>query len=287
LRHGIGIKKVERAIEHPTHRLYKLFHGSPLQRLVWSYLLPWHLVRPDLMIATSPDHVRQGQEYYGVGADRVVITGFPRNDQLLRTSGEGISRPDQTMLADVTSRGLPVFLYLPTFRDDASRFEFPLEGLEQMAARLGIILLVKLHFVDGLRNRSFVSGPNSHLILIDAGIDPNGLFSAVSGLISDYSSVVFDFLLTEKPVIFFVPDLASYLQHSRSFYFNFDEVTPGPKPENVNELETALRSIIDNGTGEWRDKYQEVLGRFHTWRDAQSSERTYREIVARFLPPSV
>lgn len=286
LRHGVGIKKVERAIEHPAHRLYKLFHGSVAQRLIWSYLLPWHLVRPDLMIATSPDHVRQGQDYYGVSSDRVIITGFPRNDQLFRTSNDDTDRPGQAMLDNITRRGLPVFLYLPTFRDDDSRFAFPLEELNQMAARLDILLLVKLHFVDGLRSRSFIAGPESHLLLVDAAIDPNGLFNSVNGLISDYSSVAFDFLLTEKPVIFFVPDLDDYLRYSRSFYWNFDEVTPGPKLKNVNELEAALRSIIDNGMGEWRNKYQEVLDRFHTYRDAQSSERTYRAIVTRFLPPT-
>jgi len=286
LRHGVGIKKIERAIEHREHRLYKLFHGSPLQRLIWSYLLPWHLVRPNLMIATSPDHVRQAQDYYGVDADQVVITGFPRNDQLLQATNDGHDGPERTVIDDLSRRGLPVFLYLPTFRDAESRFDFPLEALDQMASRLGIVLLVKLHFVDGLRNRSFASGADNSLVLVNAAIDPNRLFDAVDGLISDYSSVTFDFLLTEKPVVFFVPDLADYLQHSRSFYFDFDEVMPGPKPKNVNELEAALRSVIDNGKGEWQDKYQEVLDRFHTYRDARGSERTYREMVSRFLPPA-
>ena len=152
-----------------------------------------------------------------------------------------------------------------------------------MAARLGIVLLVKLHPVDGMRYRSFVPGTDSHLVMVDASIDANGLFSAVNGLISDYSSVVFDFLLMEKPVVFFVPDLADYLKNSRSFYYDFNEVTPGPKPENVNELGAALSSIIDNGMGEWQSKYQQVLSRFHTYRDAQSCARAYREIVNRFL----
>jgi len=155
--------------------------------------------------------------------------------------------------------------------------------LNQMAARLGIVLLVKLHFVDGLRNRSFTSGEDDSLVLVDAAIDANGLFYAVDGLISDYSSVTFDFILTEKPVIFFVPDLANYQRHSRSFYYEFDEVTPGPKPENVNELEAALRSVLDNGVGEWQSKYKTVLDRFHTYRDAQACERTYRELVSRFV----
>jgi len=284
LRHGIGIKKVERAIEHPEHRLYKLFHGSPVQKLVWSYLLPWHLVHPDLMIATAPDHVRQGQVYYGVSADQIVITGFPRNDRLVRAASVDAEGPEQTVLDELSRRGLPVFLYLPTFRDVTAGFNFPLEELKQMATRLGIVLLVKLHFVDGLRNRSFASGADSSLVLVDAAIDPNSLFNAVNGLISDYSSVTFDFLLTGKPVIFFVPDLADYQQHSRSFYYDFDEVTPGPKTRSVNELETAIRSVIDNGVGEWQSKYQAVLDRFHTYRDARASERTYREMVARFLP---
>jgi CDP-glycerol glycerophosphotransferase (TagB/SpsB family) len=283
LRHGVGIKKVERAIDHPEHRLYKLFHGSPVQRLVWSYLLPWHLVQPDLMIATSPDHARQGQKYYEVDADQIIITGFPRNDRLLRTTDNSVEGPERIVLDDLSRRGLPVFLYLPTFRDVDSGFYFPLEELNHMAARLGIVLLVKLHFVDGLRNRSFISEADNSLVLVDAALDPNSLFGAVDGLISDYSSVTFDFLLTEKPVIFFVPDLADYLKHSRSFYYDFDEVTPGPKPGNVNELEAAIRSVIDNGMGEWQSKYQEVLDRFHTYRDARGCERTYREMVARFL----
>jgi len=283
LRHGIGIKKVERAIEHPAHRLFKLFHGTAVQRSLWSYLLPWHLVRPDLVVATSPDHVRQAQDYYDVSAQNVAITGFPRNDRLMRSVGDD-DEPELMALNQVRQRGLPIFLYLPTFRDDDSRFDFPLEALNQMAARLGIILLAKFHFVDGLRNRTFIPDSSDHLVLVDAAVDPNRLFGVVTGLISDYSSVVFDFLLTEKPVIFFVPDLADYLRYSRSFYFDFEEITPGPKPENVTELEAAIRSVVDNGGSEWREKYQEVLDRFHTHRDAQSSARIYREIMTRFLP---
>jgi len=286
LRHGIGIKNVERAIEHPEHRLYQLFHGSLLQRLTWSYLLPWHLVRPDLMIAASPDHLQQGREFYGVDADQIVITGFPRNDFLLSTTNNGTPDPEQRIFADLSLRGLPAFLYLPTFRDVDSGFEFPFVELDRMAARLGIVLLTKLHFVDGLRSRPFVSGAANNLIPVDAAIDPNRLFGAVNGLISDYSSVTYDFLLTGKPVIFFVPDLAAYVQHSRSFYYDFDEVTPGPKAGNVNELEVALQSVIDNGIGEWQEKYLAVLDRFHTFRDAQASARTCREIIARFLPPA-
>jgi CDP-glycerol glycerophosphotransferase (TagB/SpsB family) len=284
LRHGVGIKNIERAIEHPNHRLYQLFHGSPVQRLFWSYLLPWHRVHPDLIIATSPDHAVQGQLYFGVGAERVAITGFPRNDRLLATPVTSIDERIHALSVELKRRQLPAFLYLPTFRDDDSQFEFSLAELEQMAARLGIVLLVKLHFVDAQRNKIFVPAQNSHLRILDPSIDPNELFELAAGLISDYSSVVFDFILTGKPVIHFVPDLEQYLSHSRSFYYDFESITPGPRTKSVEELERTVRLMMNQGLGEWEPRYEEILSKFHTYRDAGSCERTCQAIVGRFLP---
>ncbi|MBT8442600.1 MAG: CDP-glycerol glycerophosphotransferase family protein [Gammaproteobacteria bacterium] len=284
LRHGVGIKKVERAIEHPGHRLYQLFHGSLWQRAFWGYLLPWHLVRPDLMIATSPEHAAQGHAYYDVDESRIVITGFPRNDILLSAGAKDIDERIRPLIAEARRRELPVFLYMPTFRDDDSRFDFPLAELEQMAARHGIMLFVKLHFVDGLRQKSFVPDPAGNLRLLDPAIDASEVFPAAAGLISDYSSVVFDFVLTEKPVIFFVPDIDEYLRHSRSFYYDFEEITPGPKAKSLDELETAIAAAVRDGLGEWTERYDTVLSRLHTYRDAGASERTYQAIIERFLP---
>ena len=285
LRHGVGIKKVERAIEQPGHRLYQLFHGTAIQKLFWGYLLPWHLVRPDMTIATSPDHAVQGQTYYDITAERVAITGFPRVDRLLTPGDAPEGSKEREVIETINALdNRPVYLYLPTFRDAQAAFEFPLEEMQAAAARLGVTILVKLHFVDRSKHRSFETGKNGNLVLIDAKIDPHLLFSAVDGLISDYSSVTFDFVLTGKPIVFFVPDLDDYLQHSRSFYYEFNDVTPGPKLRNVTELEAALRDVGNTGIGRWREKYESVLDRFHTFRDAGSSERTYREIMTRFVP---
>ena len=207
--HGVGIKKIERAIEQPGHRLYQLFHGRWWQRAFWGYLLPWHKVYPDLVIATSPEHAMQSESCYGVSPDRIVVTGFPRNDALLSKEAQSVNPELSSLVADATRRGLPIFAYMPTFRDDDSHFDFPLRELEAMASRLGIMLAVKLHFVDSLRLRSFVPNDQGNLRLLDPQIDANQMLSVISGLISDYSSVVYDFMLTEKPIIFFVPDLGA------------------------------------------------------------------------------
>jgi CDP-glycerol glycerophosphotransferase (TagB/SpsB family) len=283
LRHGVGIKVIERAINTPTHRLYKLFHGSNLQRLTWHYLLPWHAVIPDFAIATSEVHLQQGALYFGMSSRSLAVTGFPRNDQLLGAPSRDATVPDLAWIEAARAEGHPVFLYLPTFRDDAARFTVPWQELDAAADRAGVRLIVKLHVVDANRGVGSAVGKMRHLRLADSGIDCNSLFRFVDGLISDYSSATFDFILTRKPIIFFVPDLDDYLRHSRSFYFDFADVTPGPKTKTVEALEQAMRHAAKEGVDEWRAKYEAVLDQFHMFRDARACERTYHEIRRRFL----
>jgi CDP-glycerol glycerophosphotransferase (TagB/SpsB family) len=283
LRHGVGIKVIERAIKTPKHRLYQLFHGNILQRLFWTYLLPWHAVTPDFSIATSKTHLLQGALYFGMQPEALAITGFPRNDQLLEAHAALADTPDHAWLKAAQRKSQPVFLYLPTFRDDAARFSVPWQELDAIAGRAGVRLLVKLHLVDTNRGLGDAVGPTRYLRLADPAIDCNSLFQAVDGLISDYSSATFDFILTRKPVIFFVPDLDDYLSHSRSFYFDYADVTPGAKVKTPEALEQAIVEAAAHGIGQWKDQYEAVLDQFHVFRDARARERTYHEIRRRLL----
>jgi CDP-glycerol glycerophosphotransferase len=101
-------------------------------------------------------------------------------------------------------------------------------------------------------------------------------------LISDYSSAPFDFILTGSPVILFTPDMDEFQQHSRSFYYDFDEIRPGPRTRNIAELKTALQTAIAKGNAAWKLEYDRALDRFHQYRDAESCQRTYSVIHQRF-----
>ncbi|MEO7387062.1 MAG: CDP-glycerol glycerophosphotransferase family protein, partial [Gammaproteobacteria bacterium] len=241
LRHGVGIKKIERGIEQPSHRLYRLFHGTLWQRVFWSLLLPWHRVRPDLVIASSPDHARQGQLYYGVGPERLAITGLPRNDQVLAPGPAPWGADNLEWIARMRRDGRRVWLYLPTFRDNRG-LPFSWEALDSVARASGTALLVKLHYVDAARGFRPAGDGGSHLRVLDPALNPNLLFRDVDGLVSDYSSVAYDFMLTRKPVVFFVPDLEAYGQE-RGFYYPFEEVTPGPRPRTLAALGEALGAL--------------------------------------------
>lgn len=284
LRHGVGVKKIERAIDTPSHRLFKLFHGNPLERFFWTCLLPWHTVRPDFAIATSAEHARQGELFFGIPAEAIAITGFPRNDELLAGGTPALPPDASAWLAEARALRRPVFLYLPTFRDDGARLAFDWAELDAAAVKAGVRLLVKLHFVDARRGLDRDRKAHSNLLVADSSLDPNVLFPAVDGLVSDFSSVVYDFLLTRKPVVFFVPDYAEYLK-SRSLYFDFEEVTPGAKARTLAELSPALAEAAREGRGRWTAQYEEVLARFHVYRDGGACGRVYREIVRRCVRP--
>ncbi|MEN8261537.1 MAG: CDP-glycerol glycerophosphotransferase family protein, partial [Pseudomonadota bacterium] len=121
LRHGTGIKKIEREIDLPSHRLYQLFHGKPWQRWYWRFLIPWHDTRLDLVFATSEQHAEQAMRFYGVPRERVAITGSPRNDILFSVSQAPIgNQPVRQWIGEQHQSGVKVFLWMPTFRDNKS-----------------------------------------------------------------------------------------------------------------------------------------------------------------------
>lgn len=283
LRHGIGIKNIERAIDNKNHRLYKLFYGNGLQRLFWHVLIPWHNLRPDLSIATSKDHATQGGQYFGIGSDRIVITGFPRNDRLVSPGTEIADREISAVIARARATDKPVWLYMPTFRDDDSRFPMPLAQLTELATELNIMLLIKLHFVDAKRN-SFSQRENTDSFhSVDPRLDAQVLYPVVDGLISDYSSSPFDFILTGNPVILFTPDMEEYQKYSRSFYYDFDEIRPGPRVSTLGELKEVLLIAIEQGNAVCQPEYDRALKRFHQYRDSGSCQRTFTTIYQRFV----
>ncbi len=284
LHHGGGIKKVERAIETPGHHLYQMFHGNIVQRMLWTFLLPWHRVVPDYAIANSPAQIRQAIACYNVRVDQQSITGFPRNDCLFDPPVDASDDPDVRWMRSQRNAGHPVFLYLPTFRDDASHFDDPMPMLDELCAKLDIRLVIKPHFVDEQRRNGKEHSAWKHIHVARADGYLNRLFPESDGLISDYSSVTYDYILTGKPVVFYVPDLDDYLTHSRTLFYDFNDVSPGPKARNPAELEKALRDVIESGHGQWDEMYQRVLAEFHAIRRPGASERVYQEICRRFLP---
>jgi CDP-glycerol glycerophosphotransferase (TagB/SpsB family) len=95
-------------------------------------------------------------------------------------------------------------------------------------------------------------------------------------LITDYSGVYFDFLLLDRPIIFTPFDIHDYINNDRELYYNYDEVTPGPKARNWTELLRLLElaTIKDD----WKSQRAAVRDQFHQYTDNKSSERVFQMV---------
>lgn len=184
-------------------------------------------------------------EAFGLPEERVVPTGIPRMDRFFdgayRTSGR-----EQARRAFPAIEGHFTILFAPTFRGigprdahyDYDRVDW--EGLHAAAVAKDAMVIVKMHpFVrepapipDALRDR-IIDGTA-------APIDVNDLLFAVDLLVTDYSSIVFEFSTLQRPMLFYAYDLEEYVA-SRDFYVPFTEFVPGRIVRSSEELIDAIR----------------------------------------------
>jgi CDP-glycerol glycerophosphotransferase (TagB/SpsB family) len=136
--------------------------------------------------------------------------------------------------------GARVVLYAPTWRDDRDEMVDYLD-LVRFAGELpdDTVLLVRGH------SRTLAYGSDLHadrLVDVTTYPDVADLMLIADVLVTDYSSVMFDFAATDKPLIFFTPDLAHYEDELRGFYFDLIAEAPGPVTTTRAELLEAIRS---------------------------------------------
>ena len=91
------------------------------------------------------------------------------------------------------------------------------------------------------------------------------------------SSVFFDYLLLDRPVLFYPYDLATYLAEERPMYFDYDEMTPGPKAFDMEHLVAAM-SAVAKGEDEWRDGRAKIRSLVFEHQDGMAAERLLGEL---------
>lgn len=184
--------------------------------------------------------------------DNVLISGYPRNDVLIeynkahKTLKNLLTLEEKRVLYKIkqflqAGCDNKMALYMPTFRE--SELEFfdivDVYSFQKFLADNHILFCVKLHPKSKLRQH-FAQIQTDNILVIDADYDPYVFLGLSDMLITDYSSIYFDYLLLDKPIIFFNYDLEEYLSNSREMYFDYDEFTPGEKVSDQNELEQAI-----------------------------------------------
>ena len=102
--------------------------------------------------------------------------------------------------------------------------------------------------------------------------DINDLYLAADILVTDYSSVMFDYVVTAKPIVYLAPDLAHYRDVTRGFYFDFESTAPGPIVSTTREVIEVIDSM-SSVQRKYSEKYEKFLTRFAPLDDGYAGER--------------
>jgi CDP-glycerol glycerophosphotransferase (TagB/SpsB family) len=280
--HGVPLKQIGRDIalaDHPSARVHR---GKWLTRVVTRLRAPQLVERYDFVLATSSTTAARFASAFGVRPDQIITAGYPRTDPLLSDGGapRHCLPEEEQLLEEFRSHSRErrrILLYMPTFRDwnnNAGRI-IPVDwaALDATLEACGGVLYCKLHPNDQARLPDH-SGL-SRIRMVPSAVDPYAILAQTDALITDYSSVFFDYLVLDRPIVFYPYDLNEYQQLSRSLYDPYDQVTPGPKAYTPVELDRLVAQLLSEYGGlrsRWRMERERVRLLAHEYAGG-SSER--------------
>ena len=235
---------------HKKRLIINLWHGVPLKKIA--------LLDPNLkkaariyfkkifsenytcILTTSHELIPLMSRSFAVSEDKIKVWGQPRNDGLFQKN-------DCREILGQLFPDLPEYtktvLYAPTFRDYGQVQLFPFkdfdqEQLEAFLDEKNMLLFIRTHVAEQGSAAPYL-GKRIRFLGNEQAEDVTGILNIFDCLITDYSSIYIDYLLTDKPMIFLPYDRQQYLD-GRGMNFDYDDVTPGPKPETFNDFLDAL-----------------------------------------------
>lgn len=243
--------------KRPHQRLLQTFHGYPVKTMGRAYMQQTGDYTPGQIQQNLDRHNREWDaitvpselvadicrtEYEFAGD--LLMTGYPRNDALLADTATQVR--EQTREALGVPPDKTAVLYAPTWRETlklSSGHSEIYRGLDlaALAANLGeqYVILARGHDYN-LRAGDTFDG-TAGVIDVTAYPDVNDLIVAADIALLDYSSLRFDWALTGKPMVFYIPDYDEYLQ-MRGFLIPFEQTAPGPVVRDFDDLAAVLRN---------------------------------------------
>lgn len=285
-------------IPKPKHTVYlQTWHGTPLKRLAADmeevhmpgvntedYKENFHKESRNWDYLLSPNPYSTEIFRRAFRFDKKMIeSGYPRNDFLYKENNQ--ASIDGLKERYHLPKDKKIILYAPTWRDDQhvdnGKYIFHLElDLDLLQKQLGneYVVLLRLHYliaenIDLTKYEGFVYDLSQHE-------DIRELYLISDILVTDYSSVLFDFANLKRPMIFYVYDIEDYRERLRGFYFDFEQNAPGPLVKTTEEVVHEIRHLEQNHF-QLPDNYKEFYDKFCLWEDGNASKRVVEEIFTK------
>lgn len=233
----------------------------------------------DYLVSPNPystEIFRSAFDYPG----KIIESGYPRNDILSNHSEMLVSKLKKKL-------GIPaekkVMLYAPTWRDNEFyekgkyKFEFQFD-LNKWKEEFGDewVLLSRMHYLVA-ENFDF-SAHEGTVYDVSSYPDIRDLYLISDLMITDYSSVFFDYSVLDRPIVFFMYDLETYRDQLRGFYMDIEEEAPGPIVESEEELFGAINDLKDANVL-MDPKFRVFKEKFSALEDGHAAERVVKAFL--------
>ncbi|MBU4274827.1 CDP-glycerol glycerophosphotransferase family protein [Patescibacteria group bacterium] len=282
LYHAMPFKKV--GYDATKGKYSSFLEPKGIKKIILRLLIPWGFERKDFVIATSPLFQKIMASAFRVNEDKVIITGSPRNDIFfneIKNSDLGDDKSIIQQIKDLKDKGKKIIFYLPTWRDTGgnpladANFDFSI--LKKFLNLNNAIFISKFHIRTDVNEKDWQKMNSEEFLVLPSNTDIYQILPRTDILITDYSSIFFDFLLINKPTIFFPYDFRKYVAEDRELYFDYDEFTPGPKVYNFKELLNQIEHFLKREDG-YEKQREKIKNLCFSYVDGNSSQRIFKTI---------
>ncbi len=274
----------------PGATYLQTWHGTPFKRIHHDVLwapegrlerLSKDVDQWDLLVSPSRVSTRWLRQAFRFDGE-VLETGYPRNDVLSGPERDAVRARVRHDLG--IADGVTAVLYAPTWRDDvvfsgdggAIDLQFDADAFVE---RLGDdhCLLLRLHYM--LTGRL---APVRHAAVKDVSwhSEVSELYLAADVLVTDYSSVMFDWAVTGKPIVYYAYDLEDFERRVRGFYFDLRPEAPGPMLQTSAEVLDALEDL-PGVVDAYAERYRAFRARYCHLEDGHATDRVVERTLAR------
>ncbi|PTH73533.1 CDP-glycerol glycerophosphotransferase family protein [Staphylococcus agnetis] len=284
-------------IDKPSTTTYiQTWHGTPLKKMLndvktfegrdagYKDRVNHAIQKWDFLVSPSPYATKCFKSAFNFKKE-VLEIGYPRNDIFYQAQDSKLEFKKANIKKQIGIHdNRKVILYAPTFRDDeinkAKKHIIQLKmDLQKMYRQLGedYVLLLRPHII--ISNALHIDENLSDFAINVGNYNEISDLYLISDIcITDYSSVMFDFANTRKPMLFYTYDLDHYKNNLRGFYFDFEKDAPGPLIKTDDQLIEHILNIDDTAKT-YQDKYEAFYNRFCTFETGTSAQH----IVQRFF----
>ncbi|WP_455540005.1 CDP-glycerol glycerophosphotransferase family protein [Terrisporobacter sp.] len=272
--HGTPLKRLAHDIEVKDDTT---FYRSKMSRDEMTKTYDIDVEKYDYLISPNPYSSEIFESCFKINRDKIKEYGYPRNDYLVNITDEEI---EALKVKYNIPKNKKVILYAPTWRDNKFNEKGYVHELkvnfEKWEKKLSdeYVVIFKPHYL--ISNKFNDINLEGFLFKIDEDVDINELYVMSDLLVTDYSSVFFDYSILNRPILFYMYDLDEYRDELRGFYLDINKDLPG----RITTKEEELLDIIKNRKyDEYKEKLSEFKNKYNSLEKGNASKQIIDELI--------